>query len=582
MYMPTRIKQLFVGLLFGLIVIVLRLSYWQIIKADELASAAHEQYISRDTLQGYRGSILTSDGFPLVVNQAVYSLGAYLPGVEESPLSIIERVLPLLKLEIDDPAIASDSAKLKIAQDELRTTTKSTILDRLSKSGYTVLARSLSVEEKTNIESLGIKGLTYDQTFAREYPEASMSAQLTGFVGRDNLGNPTGYFGLEGFYDRELSGRARVEKQEKDAGGNPLLVGNFQLMRGRDGKDLKLHLARSTQYLVEEELKKGIERYGAVSGEVIVMDPKTGGILAMASLPSYDPAKFHLFDTSLYKNPAVAGSYEPGSTFKVLVMAAAFDADVIKETDECDICSAPYPIGKYNIKTWNNEYKSGATPMDIIVHSDNVGMVWTQQRLGGEKMLEYLKKFGIGQKTGIDLQEEISSNLRTRWGDIDYATSSFGQGIAVTSIQMLAAVGALANGGILMEPHLVQSVVDENGEVQIPPKSRGQVVSKDAADRITALMIQAVEQGEAKWAAPKGYVVAGKTGTAQIAVEGHYDREKTTASFVGFAPAHNPKFVMLVKLSEPSTSQWAAETAAPLWFSLTKKLLLHYNIPPSN
>lgn len=579
--MQTRVQQLFVGFLFGLILIVLRLSYWQIIQADELSSSAHDQYASKDIVQGSRGSIITADGFPLVVNQAVYALGAYLPAVVDSPSSIVERVLPTIKLEIDDPSIATDPAKLKIAEDELRSTTRATMLDRLSKIGYSVLARSLSVAEKTSIETMGIKGLTFDQSFEREYPEASMSAHLTGFVGRDNLGKPTGYFGLEGFYDRELSGRNRVEKQEKDAGGNPLLIGDFQLIPGRNGRTLKLHLERGTQYIVEEGLKKGLEQYGAASGEVIVMDPQTGGILALASLPSYDPSTFHLFDTSLYKNPAVANAYEPGSTFKVLVMAAAFNEGVVKETDVCDICAGPYPIGKYNIKTWNNEYNAQATPLDIIIHSDNVGMVWTQQKLGGEKMLEYIKKFGIGEKTGIDLQEEISPSLRSKWGDIDYATSSFGQGIAVTSIQMLAAVGALANRGVLMEPHIVKSVIGDT-EVVIPPKSRGEVISPESADRITAVMVQAVEQGEAKWAAPKGYKVAGKTGTAQIAVEGHYDKEKTTASFVGFAPAQNPRFVMIVKLREPSTSQWAAETAAPLWFSIAKKLLLHYNIPPSD
>ena len=406
-----------------------------------------------------------------------------------------------------------------------------------------------------------------------------MSAQIVGFVGRDDLGQPKGYFGLEGYYDRELTGRSRIQKQEKDAGGNPLLIGDFQLLPGRDGRTLKLHLERGTQYLVESELKKGIEKYGASSGEAIVMDPKTGAILAMATFPSYNPPSFHLYDPSLYKNPAVANAYEPGSTFKVLVMAAAFNEEVVDESDHCDICSAPYPIGKYNIKTWNEEYRDSATPEEIIVHSDNVGMVWTEQKLGGEKMLEYIKKFGFGQKTGIDLQEEITPSLRTRWGDIDYATASFGQGIAVTSIQMLAAVGALANQGILMEPHLVQSVIGET-EVVIPPKSKGQVISGTAASRITNLMIQAVEQGEAKWAAPKGYVVAGKTGTAQIAVEGHYDKEKTTASFVGYAPAHDPRFVMLVKLSEPQTSQWASETAAPLWFGLAQKLFLRFNIAP--
>lgn len=579
--MHTRIQTLYLSFLFALALIIIRLSYWQIIRRDDLSAQAHDQYASRDIVEGSRGSIITADGFPLVVNQAVYTLGAYLPSVTDQPAAIVDQIMPILNFTIDDPAIATDEAKLKVATEELKQNTKSTMLTKLGGSGYAVLARSLSVTEKDQIANLDIKGLTFDQTFVREYPEASMSAQLTGFVGRDDVGKPTGYFGLEGFYDRELSPRSRIEKQEKDAGGNPLLVGDFQLLPGRPGRSLKLHLERGTQYVVEEELKKGLERYGAVAGEVIVMDPKTGGILAMASLPSYEPARFHLYDTALYKNPAVAGSYEPGSTFKVLVMAAAFNEGVISEEDHCDICTSAYPIGKYKIKTWDETYRPDATPEEIIVHSDNVGMVWTQQRLGGEKMLEYISKFGFGQKTGIDLQEEITPKLRSKWGDIDYATSSFGQGIAVTSIQMLAAVGALANKGELMEPHLVASVLGET-EVPIPPKSKGQVISEDAAARITALMVQAVEQGEAKWAAPKGYKVAGKTGTAQIAVEGHYDAEKTTASFVGFAPASNPRFVMIVKLSEPKTSQWAAETAAPLWFGIAKKLLVRYNIAPSS
>lgn len=577
--MRTRIQIIFLSFFFGLLLVILRLSYWQIVKKDELSAQAQDQYTSKDIVEGSRGSIMTADNFPLVVNQAVYALGVYTPAIVDPPAKIVDQILPLLKFSVDDPSIATDEAKLKLALEEMKASTKSTILERLSKTGYSVLARSLSVQEKNAIESLGIKGLSFDQSFARHYPEASMSAQLTGFVGRDDLGKSKGYFGLEGFYDRELSSRSRIEKQDVDAGGNPLLTGDFQLLPGRDGRSLKLHIERGTQFVVEEALKEGIEHYGAKSGEVIVMDPKTGGILAMASLPSYDPLKFHLYDTSLYKNPAVANTYEPGSTFKVLVMAAAFNEGVVTETDQCDICHEPFQIGKYQIKTWDNEYPKNPTPQDILVNSNNVGMVWAQRRLGGEKMLEYLTKFGFGQKTGIDLQEEVASTLRSRWGEIDYATASFGQGIAVTTIQMVSAVGALANQGELMEPHLVQSVIGES-EVPIPPKSRGQVISPETAERITNLMIQSAGQGEAKWAAAKGYEIAGKTGTAQVAVEGHYDRDKTTASFVGFAPAKNPKFVMIVKLSEPGTSQWASETAAPLWFSLARKLLIRYNIPP--
>lgn len=577
--MRSRIQILFLIFLFGLGGVVLRLSYWQIVVAAELGEKARDQYISQDVIDGERGDIVTADNFPLVVNQPVYTLGAYIPSMTDTGVAVEERILPLIQFHIDDPAIATDPAKLAPALAELKATTKATMLDRLTKSGYVVLARALSVGEKQAIEQLGIKGLVFDQSFIREYPEASMSAQITGFVGRDEVGKPTGYFGLEGFYDREISGRSRIEKQEKDAKGNPLIIGDFQLLSGRAGRTLKLYIERSTQYLAQEELKKGVEKYGAVSGEVIIMDPQTGGIIAMASVPSYNPTNFNFFDQSLYKNPAVANTYEPGSTFKVLVMAAAFNEGVVKETDQCDICAAAYPLGKYTIKTWDNTYRSNASPEQIIVHSDNVGMVWTEQRLGDEKLLEYIKKFGFGEKTGIDLQEEVASPLRSKWGDIDYATSSFGQGIAVTSIQMVSAVGALANKGVRMEPHIVESVIGDT-EVHIAPKSRGEIISPEAAERITKLMVRAVEDGEAKWARPKGYTVAGKTGTAQIPVQGHYDGTKTIASFIGFAPVQKPRFVMLVKLENPQTSQWGSETAAPLWFSIAKKLFLHYNIAP--
>lgn len=577
--MHSRIQILFLGFLAGLLVIILRLGYWQIIRTDDLGAQARDQYLTQEIVDGSRGRIITADGSPLVVNQPVYVLGAYTPGMTDSPSSVVDRVMALLNLTIDDPTVATDPGKLAPALESLKLTTKSIMLDRLGKTGYSVLARGLTVEEKASIESLGIKGLTYDQSFIRDYPEASMSAELTGFVGRDNVGKPLGYFGLEGFYDRELSGRSQIVKQEKDARGNPLLIGDYQALPGRNGRDLQLNIERGVQYLVESELKKGLELYGASSGEVLVMDPATGAIIAMASLPSYDPAKFDLYDPSLYKNPAVANTYEPGSTFKVLVMAAAINEGAVKESDQCDICAGPLPFGKYTIRTWDNTYRAGESPEDIIVHSDNVGMVWTEQKLGADKFLDYIQKFGFGQKTGIDLQEEVAAPLRASWGDIDYATSSFGQGIAVTSIQMLSAVGAIANGGVLMEPHIVQSVLGDQN-IPILPKSRGQVISPDTATRVTNLMVAAVEKGEAKFARIKGYTVAGKTGTAQIPVQGHYDDRRTIASFVGFAPAYHPQFVMLVKLTDPQSSQWGSETAAPLWFKIAKDLFLRYNIPP--
>lgn len=578
--MGNRIQVTFIIFLILLSAIVLRLFYWQVIVADELTENADRQHFSSLRIQAERGEVFASDGFPLVLNKPLYSVTAYTPNIKDDPKSIVSRILPFLKPEIDDPEIATDPAKLAKFTEEWTKSQEVSILDKLLTKRWSVLARGLESEQKDAISGLNIHGLAFEEELARFYPEASMSAHLLGFVGKTEIDEPVGYFGLEGYYNRELSGRTGIQKLENDASGRPLIVGDFHNLTGRDGRDIKLHLERGVQYIAESELKKGLEKYGASSGEVVIMDPKTGGILGMASFPNYDPGIYTKFPTAVYKNPVVGSTYEPGSTFKVLVMAAALNEKVLTPDTVCDICTGPLEIGKYTIKTWDNKYRTGSNATDVIVHSDNIGMVWTQRKLGGEKMLEYLKNFGIGEKTGIDLQEEITPSLRTKWGDIDFATSSFGQGIAVTSIQMVRAVGALANGGVLVEPHVVKEVLGEK-PLPVETKAVRQVVSPEAAAAVTEMMVRAVEDGEAKWTRIKGYRVAGKTGTAQIPVSGHYDDEKTIASFVGFAPVEDPRFVMLVKLREPTTSPWGSETAAPLWFSIAKKLLIHLNIPPT-
>ena len=575
-----RIQTYFLLVVGILGVVILRLAYWQIVRGPSLRSAAKIQYSSKNIDLQRRGEILFQDNSPLVINKPIYQIGVYLPGFSGKKSDLSTIISNLQEYTITDPLIATDSVKYNAKIKELQEISRTTIEERISRGGYVALAQNVSEEVKSKILESGLSDLTFDQGFTRDYPEASLAAQLTGFVGKDEGGEPLGYFGLEGYYNRELSPRAKVEQQEKDALGNPLLTGTWELLPGRVGRSLSLYLDRAAQHIVSEELAKGIARYRSISGEVVVMDPRTGGIIAMVSLPTYDPAQFYLYDTTLYKNPAIANTYEPGSTFKVMVASAALNEGVIDPSDHCDICAQPVSLGKYTIKTWDNNYREGATPEEIIVHSDNTGMVWMQRRLGPEKFLSYIQKFGFGEKTGIDLQEEVASPLRTRWGEIDYATSSFGQGIAVTSIQMIQAVGAIANKGVMMEPHVVKEVIGES-IIPIPSKDKGQIITQETAQKITQYMVSAVDQGEAKWAKPKGYQIAGKTGTAQIAVAGHYDAEKTITSFVGFAPAYNPRFVMLVKLNEPQTSQWGSETAAPLWFNIAKKLLLHYNIAPS-
>lgn len=352
----------------------------------------------------------------------------------------------------------------------------------------------------------------------------------------------------------------------------------------QEGVDLKTHINKGLQIMVEQKLKEGIEKYGAKGGTVIVMEPKTGAIKVMASFPSYDPFYYFKYDNSVFKNPAISNSFEPGSVFKVIVMASALDAGVVRPETECDICGGPLKIDKYFINTWNNKYNPNSTMTQVIVNSDNVGMSFVAFRLGKEKMFDYLNRFGFGKLTGIDLQGEVAPPLRNRneWSDVDLATASFGQGIAVTPIQLVKAVGAIANRGIMVKPVVVDKVLIDGVNKDIKTQTEGRVISEKATLEITAMMVEAAKKGESKWTYLKGFKVAGKTGTAQIPIAGHYDPEKTMASFIGFAPYDDPRFVMLVVLSEPSSSPWASETAAPLWYNIAKDLFLFYGIHPDD
>ena len=576
--MKNRLR--FCGLVFLLvfILIIARLFYWQIIRGPDLAARADSQYFDSLELPAERGAILANDGSIIAGSVSNFLLFAYKPNLKSEAVPLSEKLTEIL---FEPPElIASEGAKKEY--DLNKKEFQQNLLDRLSsKSVWELLSKKITLPQKETIETWQDNGLGFEVSSARFYPDASQSAHLIGLVGNDAAGNTKGYFGLEGKYDRELSGSDGILRQERDALGDPILVGSYKEIPSQPGRILVTHIDRFVQKMTEDGLKMGLNKYGASAGEVIIMDPKTGGIIASASYPNYDPGEYWEFDQSHLKNPTVSDSYEPGSTFKVLVMAAALDSKEVNPDTECDICNGPVRIGKYTIGTWDGKYHPGATMTDTIVHSDNIGMVFVSRKLGQDWFVEYLKKFGIGVPTGVDLQEEVSPKLRDKWGEVDLATASFGQGIAVTTMQMLRAVGAIANKGELMTPQIVSEIRGNGENMLIKPKPAGKVISQSAANEIKEMMVKAVIDGEAKFAAPKGYRIAGKTGTAQIPVSGHYDKDKTIASFVGFAPADDPKFVMIVKLREPTSSPWGSETAAPLWFNIAKKLLLYWGISPA-
>lgn len=553
-----RISFVFACLLLFFAAILVRLFYWQIWSGTELRVEAAAQHISRFTIPAERGSILSSDGSPLAMNRPAFLVYAEPKQIKDLP-SFIRTVSGGLGL------------------------TEASVSAMFADAGTDWVPIKHRVESKMTeeLKRQNIPGLGFEKEPKRYYPEASMAAQLLGFVGQDQNGDDRGYFGLEGYYDRELRGKSGSLTIEKDVTGAPILVGEATRINPEDGRSLVLWLDRTVQSIVEQKLAWGIGRYGAKSGSITVMDPKTGGILASAGWPSYDPSSYADFDKELFKNPGVADTYEPGSTFKPLVMGLGIDENVITpKTSEVE--SGPVNVSGYLIRTWNNAYLGTMTMTDVLIHSSNVGMVFVQNKLGREKLIRGIRAFGFGKSTGIDLEDESSPALRSddEWKEIDLATASFGQGIAVTPLQMLRAIGAIANNGMLMEPHVVKEIREPDGKVvPIPPKKVRQVIHPAAARETTEMMVTAVDEGEAKFAKPKGYRIAGKTGTAQIPVEGHYDNAKTIASFVGFAPADDPKFVMLVTLREPTSSQWGSETAAPLFFAIAKELFLYYGIP---
>ena len=575
-----RIKLLALLFLLGSFIIAAKLFVWQVLQSDLLSNSARVQQQSQSSLPAARGAILASDGFPLATTGEAYLLWASLKDIEDVKRTA-GKLAPLL---IDKPEENDATASAK-TEDELILNEEERLKTLLARTDvvWVPVKRKIGKEQKLQIESLGIKGIGFDLEEGRAYPEASMAAQTLGFVGKDTAGTPKGYFGLEGFYDLTLSGSKGVKTWEKDAFGNPIILGGSHKVGAQDGITIKTHIDRSAQYLVERHLKEGVEKYEAAEGTVVVMRPRDGAILAMAGFPAYDPAKFNNFDKEFYINPAIGESFEPGSIFKVLVMAAALDAEAVMPEDKCDSCSGPRIIAEYTIESGSKQYYPDSVPSEIIEHSDNVGMIWVAERLGEEKMVEYLHKYGIGASTGIDLQGELVPPLRKddKWGLVDLATASFGQGVAITPIQMVRAVGALANAGKLVTPQVVDKIIAQNKEDDIKPQKTEQVVSPRAAKQITDMMVNGVESKSDMWPIPRGFQVAGKTGTAQIPVAGHYDPNKVVSSFVGFAPANNPKFVMIVSLKDPKVGQFASQNAAFVWFNIADDLLPYFGAQPN-
>ena len=542
--------------------LTVRLFYWQVVKGSELSRAAQSQYSTSKITSAPRGNIIARDGSYWVIRTGAWRLIANANLLKNSPNSIADKLIPLLK--------DADFARLT---------------DLLSRKGSWIpLATKVDNEVKKNIEAMSIPGISFEPEEASYYPEASSAAQLLGFVGKDENGTDLGYFGLEGYYNLPLSGKPGFIGRQEDVRGVPILLDGGHEITAVNGVDLVTSIDKRIQILLEQKLSDGIEKYGAIGGSAIIMDPFTGNVIAMAASPSFDPMEYNKYNDSLFKNPLISNSFEPGSIFKVLIMASGLDAGVVTPDTVCDICDGPLSLDKYQIKTWNNKYHAESTMTDVIVNSDNVGMAFVGQKLGADNLYDYLDKFGIGKPTGVDLQGESSPRMRKRgtWNVVDVATASFGQGIAVTGIQMIRAVSVIANGGYLVSPKVVTEIRGKEWNETVKLEDPKRIISEKSAAEMAQMMVAAASSGESKWTKVKGFTVAGKTGTAQIPVAGHYDPTNTNHSYIGFTPVGKPKFIMLVTLQSPTSSPWASETAAPLWYLIAKDLFPYFGVQPDH
>ncbi len=571
--------KVFLSLVFvSLFFVIIRLGFWQIVKGKELRSVAERQSQRQLKTAGDRGKIYTSDNHLLVSNQDYFRVMLSKELQKDPAVSIVDRLAPLL-IEADPEYLQASSAAQR-EEFTLAFTEKLTKqLNRDSK--WIQLKAKVPAVTKAKIELINLSGVTFESFRGRYYPEASMAAHLLGFVGKNDIGEDVGYFGLEGALNEELTGKVDKRLVFTDALGRALPGQDSSGNRVIDGRDIVLTIRRDLQNLAESELSRGIRKYGARSGEIIMMDPNTGKILALATWPKYDPYSYFISPTSLYKNPSVIDTYEPGSTFKTITVAAALDAGVINPETQCPVCAVPREIAGHVIKTWNNEYHPNITITDALAKSDNVAMIYVSDLLGRDRFVEYIKKFGISEPLKIDLQDDTKTPFPSKWGPVEIATASFGQGISTTSMQLMRAVGVIANGGKLMRPTIIEKVIDHqlNKTITIEPIVERQVISPAAAASAAKMMIYSAHHGEAQWTVSKHYTVAAKTGTSQVVTDGKYDENKTIASFIGFAPPENPKVLMLVKFNEPSSSIWAAETAAPTWYAVAEKAFLLLNIP---
>ncbi len=558
-----RINVLFIFILLISSSVAARVFFLQVLSYDDFVVEAEGQRESSSVLPPERGKVYMVDRFglstQLATNVNEYSVYAIPKDIKDKE-NFAKKVSELLEVDYN------------------------LLFKRISKKDdpYEPIKSVISEEKKKELEDFGFDGMGFKVTKRRAYPNNNLASHLSGFLSDRNK-NKIGQYGIEEYYNKELNGKPGFVSGEKDSFGRDLISKNKQSYSAINGDLIFLSIDPNVQFKIEDKLKSLVERWSAESGSVVVMEPSSGRILGMANYPDFNPNNYSsVKDISYFTNKAVSGQYEPGSIFKPITMAIGIDSGVISPKSTYED-KGYISISGYTIKNYDQKVHGVNTMTEVLEKSLNTGTVFVSEKVPKNIYLEYIKKFGFGEKTGINLPAEASGDIRNlaKNRDINYATASFGQGIAVTPLQMLSAISAIANGGKLIKPQVVDQILHANGSKKyFKTEEKRRVISEETAEKVEKMMVSVVENGFDKAKIP-GYFVAGKTGTAQIPKsDGKGYSEETIHSFVGFAPAYDAKFALLFKLDKPKDVRFASQSLTEPFKEIMEYLLHYYEVTP--
>jgi cell division protein FtsI (penicillin-binding protein 3) len=529
----------------------------QVLQGEKLMRLGERQHLKEWIVLPKRGALFDRAGEPLALSMESQSVYAR-PHRVQDPEKLSQALAQMLNLRVAD-------VKQKLNSDK----------------PFVWIKRQVSSPEAEKIQALNPPGIGMFYEPNRHYPQGQLAGQLIGFVGRDS----EGLEGLELKYNDYIRGEAGSSVTERDALGRRVLVQGVERLRIPPGSDVHLTLNTSMQHIAEKELEAAVVKYRAKAGVAIVMEPFTGEVLALANYPAFDPNRYSKQSAEQRRNRAVTDSFEPGSTFKTILAAAALEEGVVGKEDlfYCE-------MGKYSYagKIIHDSHPHGWLPFSKILQvSSNIGFTKVAQKLKKDRYFKYIEKFGFGQVSGIDVPGEVAGLLRRSesWSAIDLATHAFGQGISTTPMQMVMAYAAIANGGFLMRPYVTRRVVSPQGEVVLEnqPHVVRRVISEKTSKSLASMLRDVTnEGGTGVMANVDGFEVAGKTGTAQKAdpVHGGYAAKKRVASFIGFVPANDPRLVALVLIDEPEVNVYGGIVAAPVFRNIAQASLRHLAVAP--